>query len=97
MCIRDRYKGKGKINDKENLIRLSTVDRFQGMERNIIICLLYTSTAKLYAKSMQDIGNIDTDKITWVNSNGKLFRWIKMPPEEKQDLDKISIRVAQKW
>jgi superfamily I DNA and/or RNA helicase len=30
-------KGKGKINDKENLVRLSTVDRFQGMERNIII------------------------------------------------------------
>ena len=39
----DLYKGKGKINDKENLIRLSTVDRFQGMERNIIIVSMVRS------------------------------------------------------
>ena len=37
------YKGKGKNNDKENLIRLSTVDRFQGMERNIIIVSMVRS------------------------------------------------------
>lgn len=39
----DLYKGKGKNNDKENLIRLSTVDRFQGMERNIIIVSMVRS------------------------------------------------------
>lgn len=39
----DLYKGKGKINDRENLIRLSTVDRFQGMERNIIIVSMVRS------------------------------------------------------
>lgn len=39
----DLYKGKGKIIDKENLIRLSTVDRFQGMERNIIIVSMVRS------------------------------------------------------
>ncbi len=39
----DLYKGKGKINDKDNLIRLSTVDRFQGMERNIIIVSMVRS------------------------------------------------------
>lgn len=37
------YKGKGKENDKKNLIRLSTVDRFQGMERNIIIVSMVRS------------------------------------------------------
>jgi superfamily I DNA and/or RNA helicase len=39
----DLYKGKGKENDKKNLIRLSTVDRFQGMERNIIIVSMVRS------------------------------------------------------
>src|SRR5690606_22161621 len=39
----DLYIGKGKENDKENLIRLSTVDRFQGMERNIIIVSMVRS------------------------------------------------------
>jgi superfamily I DNA and/or RNA helicase len=39
----DLYKGKGKENDKNNLIRLSTVDRFQGMERNIIIVSMVRS------------------------------------------------------
>lgn len=37
------YCGKGKDNDKKNLIRLSTVDRFQGMERNIIIISMVRS------------------------------------------------------
>jgi len=39
----DLYKGKGKDNDKRNLVRLSTVDRFQGMERNIIIVSMVRS------------------------------------------------------
>jgi len=39
----DLYCGKGKDNDKKNLIRLSTVDRFQGMERNIIIVSMVRS------------------------------------------------------
>lgn len=39
----DLYKGKGKVNDKRNLVRLSTVDRFQGMERNIIIVSMVRS------------------------------------------------------
>jgi superfamily I DNA and/or RNA helicase len=39
----DLYKGKGKENDKKNQIRLSTVDRFQGMERNIIIVSMVRS------------------------------------------------------
>lgn len=39
----DLYTGKGKENDKNNLIRLSTVDRFQGMERNIIIVSMVRS------------------------------------------------------
>jgi superfamily I DNA and/or RNA helicase len=39
----DLYFGKGKDNDKKNLIRLSTVDRFQGMERNIIIASMVRS------------------------------------------------------
>lgn len=39
----DLYKGKGKENDKNNLIRLSTVDRFQGMEKNIIIVSMVRS------------------------------------------------------
>ncbi len=39
----DLYKGRGKVNDKQNLIRLSTVDRFQGMERNIIIVSMVRS------------------------------------------------------
>lgn len=39
----DLYYGKGKDNDKKNLIRLSTVDRFQGMERNIIIVSMVRS------------------------------------------------------
>jgi superfamily I DNA and/or RNA helicase len=39
----DLYSGKGKDNDKKNLIRLSTVDRFQGMERNIIIVSMVRS------------------------------------------------------
>lgn len=39
----DLYKGKGKDNDQRNLVRLSTVDRFQGMERNIIIVSMVRS------------------------------------------------------
>ena len=39
----DLYKGKGRDNDKKNLVRLSTVDRFQGMERNIIIVSMVRS------------------------------------------------------
>jgi len=39
----DLYKGKGKENEKRNLVRLSTVDRFQGMERNIIIVSMVRS------------------------------------------------------
>ena len=39
----DLYKGKGKENDKNNLIRLSTVDRFQGMEKNIVVVSLVRS------------------------------------------------------
>ena len=39
----DLFKGKGKENDKNNLIRLSTVDRFQGMEKNIIIVSMVRS------------------------------------------------------
>lgn len=39
----DLFYGKGKDNDKKNLIRLSTVDRFQGMERDIIIVSMVRS------------------------------------------------------
>ena len=39
----DLYSGRGKENDKNNLIRLSTVDRFQGMEKNIIIVSMVRS------------------------------------------------------
>lgn len=39
----DLYVGKGKENDKKNLVRLSTVDKFQGMERNILIVSMVRS------------------------------------------------------
>ena len=40
---KDLYKGKGKEKENANLIRLSTVDRFQGMERNIVIVSMVRS------------------------------------------------------
>ena len=81
---------KNKSTTKFNLYNKFTLKvQYARVSNTFELVVSYDGTAKLYAKSMQDIGNIDTDKITWVNSNGKLFRWIKMPPEEKQDLDKI--------
>jgi len=81
---------KNKSTTKFNLYNKFTLKvQYARVSNSFELVVSYDGTAKLYAKSMQDIGNIDTDKITWVNSNGKLFRWIKMPPEEKQDLDKI--------
>ena len=49
----------------------------------------YDGTSKIYTKSIQDLGSFDTEELNWVNSNGKLYRWLLMPPEDKQDLDKI--------
>ena len=52
----DLYKGKGKAHDKKNLVRLSTVDRFQGMERNIIIVSMVRSN-KIAASQNQQPDN----------------------------------------
>jgi len=49
----DLYKGKGKDNDKRNFVRLSTVDRFQGMERNIIIVSMVRSNRIAVSKDQQ--------------------------------------------
>jgi superfamily I DNA and/or RNA helicase len=49
----DLYFGKGKENDKKNLVRLSTVDRFQGMERNIIIVSMVRSNKLASFKGQQ--------------------------------------------
>jgi superfamily I DNA and/or RNA helicase len=53
----DLYKGKGKDNDKRNLVRLSTVDRFQGMERNIIIVSMVRSNR--IASSQEQLPNYE--------------------------------------
>jgi len=49
----DLYKGKGKDNDKRNFVRLSTVDRFQGMERNIIIVSMVRSNRIAVSQDQQ--------------------------------------------
>jgi superfamily I DNA and/or RNA helicase len=49
----DLYIGKGKENDKKNLIRLSTVDRFQGMERNILIVSMVRSNKIASSQNQQ--------------------------------------------
>ena len=75
-----RYKQYNKYTLKMQYARLSA-----GFELGIS----YDGTSKIYCKSVQDLGSFDTEKLNWVNSNGKLYRWALMPPEEKQDLDKI--------
>lgn len=54
----DLYKGKGKDNDKRNLVRLSTVDRFQGMERNIIIVSMVRSNKIAASQNQQPDNNL---------------------------------------
>lgn len=56
---------------------------------NFELVVSYDGTSKIYTKSVQDLGSFDTEELNWVNSNGKLYRWLLMPPEDKQDLDKI--------
>ncbi len=81
---------KTKSTTKYNLYIKHTLKvQYARVSNSFELVVSYDGTAKLYNKSMQDIGNIDPDKISWVNSNGKLFRWKNMPPEEKQELDKI--------
>ena len=75
-----RYNQYNKYTLKMQYARLST-----GFEMGVS----YDGTSKIYSKSVQDLGSFDTEKLNWVNSNGKLYRWALMPPEEKQDLDKI--------
>jgi hypothetical protein len=82
----DKNKSTSKFN-QYNKFTLKV--QYARVSNTFELVVSYDGTAKLYTKSMQDIGNIDTNKITWVNSNGKLFRWQNMPPEEKQELDKI--------
>lgn len=53
----DLYKGKGKDNDKRNFIRLSTVDKFQGMERNIIIVSMVRSN--IIATTQDQLANYE--------------------------------------
>jgi superfamily I DNA and/or RNA helicase len=55
---KDLYYGKGKENDKKNLIRLSTVDRFQGMERNIIIASMVRSNKQAAFQGQDEDFNI---------------------------------------
>ncbi len=82
----DKNKSTAKFN-QYNKFTLKV--QYARVSNSFELVVAYDGTAKLYAKSLQEIGNIDPDKITWVNSNGKLFRWKEMPPEEKQELDKI--------
>ncbi len=75
-----KYKQYNKYTLKIQYARLS-----DGFE----LVVAYDGTSKIYTKSVQDLGSFDTEKLNWVNCNGKLYRWAIMPPELKQDLDQI--------
>lgn len=76
---KDLYKGKGKENDKENLIRLSTVDRFQGMERNIIIVSMVRSNKLAFFQGQDEdfelypkLGYASQDSLGFAESPNRL-------------------------
>jgi superfamily I DNA and/or RNA helicase len=75
----DLYVGKGKENDKKNLIRLSTVDRFQGMERNILIVSMVRSNKIASSQNQQpdyelygDMGYQKQDSLGFAESQNRL-------------------------
>lgn len=63
--------------------------QYARVTKNFELVVSYDGTSKIYNTSLQDLGSFDTTLLNWVNSNGTLYRYDEMPPEEKQELDKI--------
>jgi len=81
---------KSRSSTKFNLYNKYTLKfQYARISAGFELVVSYDGTSKIYTKSLQDLGSFDTTLLNWVNCNGVLYRWEFMPPEQKQDLDKI--------
>jgi hypothetical protein len=56
----------------------------------------YDGTTKVLNRSLKDLINFPTENLNWMNCNGELHRYKYMPPQFKQDSDKLFPVISNK-
>jgi hypothetical protein len=53
------------------------------------LVLSFDGTSKILNQSLQELVGFPTDKFNWINCDGKLYRYRRMPSHYKQEQDKL--------
>ncbi len=80
----------GNKNAKFNVYNQFTLKvQHNNISNGPVLVFSYDGRTKVFKQSVKEMVGFDTTNFNWMNCNGVLYKWNKLPDEHKLNLDKV--------